>query len=261
MTPRLPPFVLTALVAILTVAASCSSTSGSDSGATASTSAPNPLRVCSDVPYPPFEYDGPDGPVGFDVDLVTEVASRLGRGVEIVPTPLDDLDAAFASGRCDLAASALVVPDPAAAAWPFSVPYLQVAQSVLVRELDASTLTTFDSLGGRRVGVVADSTSADFAAANVPGTATLVPFTTAEDAADALRAGTIDAVVADAPVIGHIATTDTTLAVTETRPTDVRYGLAVAPTDPTLLAQVDEVLTEMGGDGTLERLGATWFGS
>ena len=43
------------------------------------------LTVCSDIPYPPFEFDkgGDHGYTGFDIDLVTEIAEELGLKLAI----------------------------------------------------------------------------------------------------------------------------------------------------------------------------------
>ena len=254
--------VTTVAAALLTLAACACASASTSVSAPGDGSAPGSpvLSVCSDIPYPPFELTGADGPTGFDIDLVTELGSRLGRTVEITPTPLDGFADAFARGTCDLAASALVIPGPGVSPWPFSVPYLAVDQSLLVRSSEASQLPSFSSLSGRRVGVVADSTSADFAATNLPTDATVVPFPSVDDAVGALRAGTVDAIVADGPVASSVASTDGAFTVTEARPTSVRYGLAIDPTDASLLSEVNTTLQAMDADGTLQRLSDPWFG-
>ena len=85
-------------------------------------------------------------------------------------------------------------------------------------------------------------------------------FTTFDEAVDALRAGTVDAVIGDAPLTGHAALSDDSLTVTQTLPSETDYGLATAPTNATLLAEVNQALAQMTADGSLDELRTRWFG-
>jgi polar amino acid transport system substrate-binding protein len=249
-----------ALVALVGLS-SCggSSRSGSEDSVSA---APQPeIRVCTDIPYDPFEYESGGQPTGFDVELVTTVANRMGRTATFVTTPLDQFAPALASGFCELVASALPITTVPAGSLAFSDPYLDVGQATLVRASDAERFPTFDSLAGATVGAVADSPSADFARSTLPPGTMTTTFATIDDAVAALQAGRLEAVVIDAPVAGHLALHDDTLRVTEARPTDTRYGLATSASGTTLLAEVNNALAELRSDGTLHSLSVRWFGS
>ena len=55
--------------------------------------------------YPPFEYVDANGNLaGFDVDLVNEIARRMGVEVEFVDMPFDSLVAAVQEGKIYLLA-------------------------------------------------------------------------------------------------------------------------------------------------------------
>ena len=45
---------------------------------------PGVLTVCSDVPYPPFEFEENGELTGYDIQLVEAVAEKLGLGVNAV---------------------------------------------------------------------------------------------------------------------------------------------------------------------------------
>ena len=54
------------------------------------TKTPGVLTVGSDIPYPPFEdFDSDGNEIGFDVELIEEIASRLDLTVEWVDTDAD----------------------------------------------------------------------------------------------------------------------------------------------------------------------------
>ena len=254
--PRRLARVLPVLLGISLAVAAC----GSSSEGSTTSVAPSgePLTVCSDIPYEPFEFGDPANLTGFDVDLVDGIGARLDRPVTFVATPLDQFAAALAAGTCELIASALPITGTAGLA--FSDPYLHVDQSLLVRSPDSATYPTVATLGGHTVGVLADSPSADLAASALPADASVQGFTTFDEAVDALRAGTVDAVLGDAPLTGHAALSDDSLTVTQTLPSETDYGLATAPTDATLLAGVNQALAQMTADGSLDELRTRWFG-
>lgn len=253
------PVVVLALVALVGVA-SCDGSSGSSSEAPTITTREPEIRVCTDMPYVPFEYENQGQPTGFDVELVTAVANRLGRTVSFVTTPLDQFDAALGSGSCDLVVSALPIATTSVGSLAFSDSYLDVGQATLVRAADAERFPTFDSLAGRTVGAVADSPSADFARSVLPPDTTTTTFATIDDAVTALHAGSLDAVVSDAPVAGHLSLHDETLRVTESRPTGTHYGFATTTPHADLLTEVNRTLAELRSDGTLNSLSIRWFG-
>lgn len=247
-----------ALPVVLWGLTACSGSSGRS--AVDSTPAPQPLLVCSDIPYEPFEFSEDGELTGFDVELVDAISARLDRAATFVPTPLDQFTTALDAGTCALVASALPIPDPTSTPLVFSDAYLDVAQALLVRADDAPRLSTIAATGGATVGVVTDSPSADFAPGSLPPEAAVRQFATADDAMTALAAGEIDAVLTDAPIAEHAALRDPSLVVTERRPTTTRYGLATNAAGVALLDQVNAALAEIRSDGTYESLTKTWFG-
>lgn len=61
------------------------------------------LTTCMDMPYKPFQYfDDAGEPTGIDIDLVTEVAARLGLEPNFQNSVFDTIIAAVNTGKCDL---------------------------------------------------------------------------------------------------------------------------------------------------------------
>lgn len=68
------------------------------------------LTNCIDPAFPPMEYyedQNADTPIGFDIDLTTELASRLGVEAEFVPMEFTGLLPGLQAGRCDIVASGI----------------------------------------------------------------------------------------------------------------------------------------------------------
>jgi polar amino acid transport system substrate-binding protein len=245
-----------AAAALAVVLAACG---GSDEAAAPAEELP-PLTVCSDIPYPPFEFEDPSSPIGysgFDIELIAAIAEQLGRDVVIVESGFDALTsgAAMAAGQCDVAVAAMTITPERAEQIDFSDVYYEAIQSLLVPEGSAIT-SIADLVEGVRVGVQSGTTGADYAEQNVPG-AEIVGFENPGDLLTALTAGTIDAVLQDAPVNeGHAAENAT--VVVETYDTGESYGIAFEKGDP-LVADVNAALAALRADGTYDALFDKYF--
>ncbi len=65
------------------------------------------IKVGTSADYPPFEsVDASGNKVGFDIDLMAEIAKRLGVKLEWVDMPFDSLIAAVQEGKLDASISA-----------------------------------------------------------------------------------------------------------------------------------------------------------
>ncbi|HET7236520.1 MAG TPA: transporter substrate-binding domain-containing protein, partial [Actinomycetota bacterium] len=67
------------------------------------------LQVGSCLDYPPFEAIKGGDEVGFDVDMVEEIASRLGLQVEWVVANFDTIFTAVAGNQFDMVAAASTI--------------------------------------------------------------------------------------------------------------------------------------------------------
>jgi polar amino acid transport system substrate-binding protein len=218
------------------------------------------LKVCSDIPYPPFEFVDESSPIGysgFDIELIAAIAGELGREVEIVEAGFDALTsgAAMAAGQCEVAIAAMTITAERAEQIDFSDVYYEAIQSLLVPE--GSAITSISGLvAGVRVGVQSGTTGEEYAQENVPG-AEIVGFENPGDLLTALIAGTLDAVLQDAPVNENHASSNPTVVV-ETYDTGESYGIAFAKGDP-LRAEVNAALAALRADGTYDALFDKYF--
>jgi polar amino acid transport system substrate-binding protein len=218
------------------------------------------LNVCSDIPYPPFEFEDPSSPLGysgFDIELIAAIGEQLGREVAIVVTGFDALTSgtAMAAGTCDLAISAMTITAERAEQIDFSDPYYEADQSLLV-PTGSSITSIADLVAGVVVGVQSGTTGEIYANANVRG-ATIRAFEGGGDLLTALAAGQVDAVIQDLPVNVEEAAKGQTRVV-ETYPTGEFYGIAFAKGSD-LVGPVNEALAALRADGTYDALFQKYF--
>ncbi|MFM9225359.1 MAG: substrate-binding periplasmic protein, partial [Actinomycetota bacterium] len=104
---------------------------------------------------------------GLEIDLATAIATRYGLTLEVTEQPADDIRVAPKAGTCDIAAASIVIDPEAGEDVVFSDKYFDEYQSLLVREADAETLITLESLAGKKVGVLKGA-GEEFIANNAP---------------------------------------------------------------------------------------------
>lgn len=217
---------------------------------------PGVLTVAADVPNPPFAVRAAGRARGFDIDLVTTIARRLGIDeVRVVDRPRAAIPAEVAAGRVDLSAAAWVITPDRDRQVDFGDPYLSADQAVLVRR--AVPVSRLDDLAGRRVGVVPGSAGADLAA-TVPG-ARIVPVGSAAAALAALGRGRIDATIGTYPSVAYAAARRPGLAVAVQIPGTLGLGLMFPPGAATLREAFDAGLAAIKADGTYDRIRDRWF--
>lgn len=220
------------------------------------------LTVCSDIPYPPFEFEDEDassGYSGFDIDLVQEIADRLDLELEVVETGFDGLQSGttLAAGQCDLAASAMTISEERAENLNFSEPYYDAEQSLIV--LVDGDVTGLEDLSGEALGVQGQTTGAEYAEEHAPQDTEIVEFDQGPDIYTGMLAGQVVAGLQDLPVNLERAEEDDRFEVVETFETGEQYGFAAAPDNDALIDAVDEQLAEMRDDGTYDEIHERYF--
>lgn len=221
------------------------------------------LRVAIDATYPPMEFEGPDGkPTGFDVDLATDLARRLGVRAEFVVMNWDGILAGLTSGRYDVIVSSMNVTPERKAVADF-VEYLQMAQVFVAKP--GSNLKSTADLAGKVVAVQADTTSYQAVLkAKADGVAIrdVKAFQLATQAFQALKAGQADAIVIDEPVARYYAKRDaTSFGVTGRALAPEPVGLAVKKPGGELVTALAAALDAAKADGTFQRISEKWFGT
>jgi polar amino acid transport system substrate-binding protein len=223
------------------------------------------LTIGSDVSYPPQEYmDASGNPVGFDIDVATEIASRLGLKAKVVNFNFNDIIPALNAGQFDIIISAMNITPERSNAVDF-VQYYAAGQSVLVPKGNPKNIKTLDDLSGLTVAVQQGTTEQDsltaentkLSGAGKPAINVLV-YGTDTDAVDQLRVGRADAAMDDDPVAAYYVALNPNfeVAIAAYNPQD--EGIAIAKTNADMKTAITAAITAMKGDGTIDAIKAKW---
>lgn len=219
---------------------------------------PDILVVTTEPAFPPFVYLNSENElVGFDVDLMNEIAHRLNLGVYYAYIPFDGLFATLEAETADAAINAITITPERDESIDFSRPYFQSGLAIAIRDNERE-INSLQDLSGHKVAVKLGTTGAALAA-QVPNIQ-IVTFDSAEKALVDLSKGNVDAVIKDEPTtLGMLeqAHIDNVRLVQE-RLTEEYYGIGLPPNSPNK-PFVDRVLNDMMADGTYERLYRKWF--
>lgn len=223
------------------------------------------LTVGSDASYPPQEYIGSDGvAVGFDIDIASEIASRMGLQLKVVNFKFDDIIPALNAGQFDTVISAMSTTDDRKKVVDF-VPYFEAGQAVLVKKGNPLGIKTLDDLSGKTAvaeqGTVEEQTLKDLndklGKANKPKVNVLI-YPNDTDAVDQLRIGRADATLHDSPVAAYYAKINPNFEVAIASFESAPEGIAVAKNNQPMFNAINTAITAMKSDGTLDAIKAKW---
>lgn len=220
---------------------------------------PGSLTVCSDIPYPPFEFEENGEYTGFDIDLMRAIAEGLELELAVEDVGFEPLQsgASFAANQCDIGASAMTITEDRAENLAFSDPYYESLQSLLV-PVD-SDIAAIEDLAGMSVGVQQGTTGATYTSENAPEDTEIVQFPSDAELFAAIQAGSVDAILQDLPV-NIVHTEDGEFTIAQEYPTDEQYGFAMSiEGSEELVTAVNEQLTELRDNGTYDEIYNTYF--
>jgi len=255
---------LTALAAVTALALSgcagdaatpAASTSGGVALITAGT-----ITDCTQLPYAPFEFTEGGKIVGFDIDIVDEIAKDLGVKQEIIDTPFEGIQTGedLSTDKCDIVAAGITITDVRKTVIDFSEPYFDATQALLVPA--DSSVSSLADLAGKKIGVQA-ATTGEIYATDKAKDSELVQFEDLALLQTAVQTGQVDAAINDNGVLFDFAKKNTDVKVAAEFDTGEQYGLGVKKANSTLLAAVNATLTRIKGDGTYDTIYTKWFGS
>lgn len=228
---------------------------------------PGVLTIGTDPTYPPQEFVGPDGAItGFDIDLAREIASRLGRRLQVVPTPSRGLFPGLSSHKVDALVSAVTTGGDRGYGARF-VAYLKVTAAFVTVANSAHHPQGPEQLCGLRVGVIQDSAEAEtvrgldaagMACASRP--ALPVPTASLTEAADLLGAGGFDVLYTDGPPALALGRARRNVKVNlDTDPNRQAFeGIALSRDHKALSDQISKIFSALEDNGSYRVLLKRW---
>lgn len=211
--------------------------------------------------YPPMGFMENGEATGFDLDIAKEVCERL--GVEPVFQYIDwDAKVMELNGKTiDVIWNGLTITADREKEILFSKPYFN--NRIVIMTLSDKTTNAIADLASLKVGVEMGSSGQEALEGNAVAAslAELVKFTTITEAVLDLKAGNIDAIVADEIFARYAVSKDPSAyrIATEVFNSE-NYGIGFRMTDKALRDKIDEIIDAMVEDGTAAEISVKWFG-
>ncbi|PWG62932.1 transporter substrate-binding domain-containing protein [Spiribacter halobius] len=221
------------------------------------------LQAVTDPSFVPFEMrDRETGEmVGFDMDILAEVAERAGFEYELETMDFQGIIPALQTRNKDIAIAGITITEEREEVVDFSDPYYDSGLRLLVMA-NNDDIQTVEDLAGHSVGTKTGSTSHDFLRNRLEAEdVTIEPYPGSADMYQALLGGAVDAVLYDAPNVGYFAQTRGDGRVKTVGPLyeGQQYGLALVEGSD-WVEPVNEALASMKEDGTYDEIYEKWFG-
>ncbi len=222
-----------------------------------------PLRTAVDGSFAPHAMPKLGGGVeGFNVDLFTAVAKKMGREIVIDSASYSGLIPAMNAGRYDFLAAPTTVTTERAEAMLFTEGYLYTEFQFGIRR-GTPPITSMDAVRGKVIAVNKGSAYDIWARANAEKYGfTVESFDTNPDAVQAVLAGRAFANLAGNTVIKYAATRTPNFVPDFTiRETRAHWAAPFRRDNVELRNAVENALECLKRDGTVARLSEKWFGA
>jgi polar amino acid transport system substrate-binding protein len=235
------------------------------------------IRVSTDPAYPPQSELNPETGEyeGFDIDVATEIADRLGVEIGWETPDWEVLTAGGWNDRWDMSVGSMTPTNERQEVLDFTEPYAYVPAVVVVHE-DSTATDPATDIDGKKIGFCASCTyeffvdktldisgfTFDFVIDDAKGTGYDTDTTALQDLA--LGDGTrLDAVMTSEPTAQSFIDAGNPVKIIGEpvfgEPLAVAFDKSSELDDASLVSQVDDIVAAMHEDGTLTELSKKWY--
>jgi len=207
------------------------------------------------APYVLPDPQKPDRLIGFEIDLMEAVASRLGVKSRLVLVPWDQLVPALLRDDFDLALNGLEITEERRAAIDFTIPYYFFSEQITVRRGE-TRFATLGSLKGTRVGTLSASLAQSLLEGE--GGIEVVPYPSPVESYKDLEIGRVDAVLMDVPIAAWYAGPNPKLLNLNPTVGEGIYAGGVRKDSPVLREKMNAALAELIASGELQKIYQKW---
>lgn len=237
-----------ALVLALVMMCACLTACGGAKGATLKdVQKAGKLVIATSPDFPPFESLEGGEVVGIEVDIMELICEKLGVEAEFVQMDFDSVLIGIQAAKYDCAMSGITVTPEREKNMLFTDPYYNAAQVIVVAE--GSPITGKADLAGKvasvQTGTTAESGCQDEGI-------DVQAFAANADAKAALTTGKVDAWVVDNLTAIQMVEEGDGLTILEEKMTEEPYAFAFAQGSEDLVAAINDALTQLVADGTVE---------
>jgi polar amino acid transport system substrate-binding protein len=198
----------------------------------------------ADFDIVPFVMGPGDRVTGFDMDLATKVAEKLGVKMQIVRLPwANGIDRAWTPGYAwdlfDIACTSITITGARAQVCDFSEWYFKTGQLAMVKK--TSPVKTVEDIKGKSIGCLSGSTGMTLVEKKYPESK-MLPFETVPDIENGLTMGVVEVGIFDGMTVLDVVRKTPDLRYIDTYLTEENYGVAMKKGSD-LKTVIDEVVT------------------
>lgn len=211
--------------------------------------------------YPPLGFKSDGIVTGFDIDIAKEVCRRLGVEPVFQYIDWDAKVMELNNENIDVIWNGLTITSERAKEILFSKPYFN--NRIVIMTLTSKTTNTIAALQGLKVGVELASSGQEALEKSTVFSSLkeMVKFSSISEAVLDLKAGNIDAIVADEIFARYaIAKSASSFRIANEVFNSENYGIGFRLKDIALRDKVDKIIDAMIADKTAAQISMNWFG-
>jgi L-cystine transport system substrate-binding protein len=217
------------------------------------------ILIGTEGTYPPFTFHDTSGNLtGFDVEITTEIAKRLGVEPEYKETQWDAMFAGLDAKRFDMVANQVGIRPDRQEKYDFSDPYITSA-AVLIAHKDNENIKAFEDIKGVNA---AQSLTSNYGEMAKKYGANIVGVDGFNQSVELITSKRVDVTINDK--LSYLDFTkqkpDAPIKIVDTSEDASASGLMFRKNSESLVNEVNKALQEMIDDGTYKKISEKWFG-
>ncbi|MBM7061108.1 transporter substrate-binding domain-containing protein [Pseudomonas sp. UL073] len=221
------------------------------------------LRVGMDPTYMPFEMTNKRGEIiGFEVDILKEMAKAMGVKLELVSTGYDGIIPALLTNKFDMIGSGMTLTQERNLRLNFSDPFIVVGQTLLIRKELEGTIKSYKDLNDAKYRITSKiGTTGEMVAKKRISKAQYHGFDNEPEAVMDVVNNKADAFIYDAPynVVAVSKFGAGKLVYLDEPFTYEPLAFGLKKGDYDAVNWINNFLTQIRNDGTYDRIHAKWF--
>jgi len=255
---------LSALCLTLVMMLGCLAACGGDGGSSADSADENALNLITpgklvmgtNAAFPPFEYLEGTNVVGVDAEMLAAIAEKLGLELEISDVEFKSLPEMLSTKKIDVIAAGFTVKPEREETMDFTNTYYEAVQTIIV--MKDSDIQSVDDVVGLKIGVQ-EGTTGLYEAEELTEEEKIVEFGNGALAVEALKNGTVDAVIIDNNPAKEYAAQSSEIRLIEDQFEPEHYAMAVNKGNKALLDAINNALRDIKADGTFDAIIAKYI--
>jgi polar amino acid transport system substrate-binding protein len=219
------------------------------------------MLIGTSADYPPYEFkDANDKFVGFDMELITEIAKRMGVEAKIVDMGFDALIAALKNGKVNAVIAGMQASAERDKVVDFSKVYHNISDAFLVKAGSGIVMKSPYDAAGKKIAVQTGTIQEKWVKTHLVDTGKtsaddVFSYERVDQAAMDVAAGRIDVlfIISD-PAKSHAEKAGLEIALITTETVSAGQSIAIPEGETELKAAIDTAIDAIVADGTMRKL-------